>query len=232
MSASPAQIEPGGTVALVVTVTDLTNDPANDLKVDITLPAGAQVVSTYSDRGAGCNAAPPLVCDLDYLSKDSPVGHVQAVVRLPDAGTAGITAHAAARQTEANAANNTATAQIQVGAPSATTTTRTTTPPPPAPTPVPMHVENGTAGPDTLVGTSGPDLINAGKGNDTIKAGGGNDRITAGPGLDVVFAGAGNDVIYLRDGQRDVVDCGPGHDTVYADNKDSVARNCEVVHRR
>ena len=29
----------------------------------------------------------------------------------------------------------------------------------------------------------------------------------------------------------DVIDCGTGRDTVYADRRDKVAKNCEIVHR-
>ena len=231
----PHRSSPGGTVTIVATVDDLTNDPANDLKVDFTLPDGAQVVSSYADRGAGCNASPPLLCDLNYLSKDSPVGHVQAIVRLPNAGVATITAHAAARQTELNPGNNTATAQVQVGAPTVTTATTprpgTKTPSPPTRNPVPRNIENGTARADQIKGTSGADRCSAGKGNDVIHAGGGKSASTPAQ-ASTIYAGAGNDVIYTRDGQRDVVDCGPGRDTVYADKKDVIARNCEVVYRR
>jgi len=46
-----------------------------------------------------------------------------------------------------------------------------------------------------------------------------------------ITAGAGNDRINVRDGQRDVVNCGRGFDRVKADRKDRIARNCESVKR-
>jgi hypothetical protein len=52
-----------------------------------------------------------------------------------------------------------------------------------------------------------------------------------GPERDIGRGGAGNDTINVRDGQRDVVNCGPGRDNVTADEVD-VVRNCEHVARR
>jgi Ca2+-binding RTX toxin-like protein len=123
-----------------------------------------------------------------------------------------------------------------------------TTPRPPSPSPTP-HVIEGTAKADHLTGTNkadvinglggndvihalgGNDTVNGGTGNDTIFGGAGNDKLTGGPGKDKIYGGAGADTIHVRDGARDVVDCGTGKDTVYADRSDAVAHNCEAVHR-
>ncbi len=80
----------------------------------------------------------------------------------------------------------------------------------------------GGAGNDRIFGREGDDRISGNSGNDTIQANGGRDR---------VFGRKGNDVIRVRDGVRDVVDCGSGRDTVAADRLD-VLRNCEQVFRR
>jgi DNA-binding NarL/FixJ family response regulator len=45
-------------------------------------------------------------------------------------------------------------------------------------------------------------------------------------------AAGGRDVIMVRDGERDVVQCGSERDTVLADRRDVVARDCERVSRR
>jgi hypothetical protein len=98
----------------------------------------------------------------------------------------------------------------------------------------------GTWGADRLIGTArgewicarpGWDYIDARGGNDTIDAGSGVDTVIAGPGRDVVNGGGGGDTIRVRDGQRDVVDCGTETDVVIADRKD-VLRHCERVQRR
>jgi RTX calcium-binding nonapeptide repeat (4 copies)/WD40-like Beta Propeller Repeat len=65
---------------------------------------------------------------------------------------------------------------------------------------------------------------------DVIRAREGADRIDAGPGRDVVDAGPGADTLFLRDGERDVADCGAGDDTAIADTPDSL-RGCERVRR-
>ena len=98
----------------------------------------------------------------------------------------------------------------------------------------------GTSGADTIAGAAGNDVIDANAGNDQIAGGLGNDQIAAGAGDDVIDGGSGRDVIFAgpdtdivraRDGVRDVISCGPGRDTVYADKRDSVAKDCERVVR-
>jgi hypothetical protein len=97
----------------------------------------------------------------------------------------------------------------------------------------------GTAKADRLVGGRGHDLILARAGSDRLEGGPGNDRLygeqgddalNGGPGADRLFGGGGSDVHLVRDGKRDVVDCGLGKDRAIADPLDSLAR-CEVVSR-
>lgn len=133
VTASAAQVDPGASVTFFVKVTDLSGDPANNLHVAVTLPAGALVGGTSADRGPGCNAgsaAGTLDCNLDYLSQASPVGNIVLTLTLPTAGVSTLTAAAAASQTEALTANNTASATVQVGAPSAVAPTPLPTAPP------------------------------------------------------------------------------------------------------
>jgi Ca2+-binding RTX toxin-like protein len=98
----------------------------------------------------------------------------------------------------------------------------------------------GREGDDGLSGNQGDDLIRGGRGNDRIFGREGDDRISGNQGADTIqgnegrdriFGREGNDVIRVRDGERDVVDCGSGRDTVAADRLD-VLRNCERVFRR
>jgi hypothetical protein len=113
-------------------VSDLTGDPANNLHVLVTLPAGAVLGSASSDRGSGCVAGATsgtLDCNLDYLSSASPVGNITIVLTLPNPGAATLTASASATQTESNTANNTASATVQVNQPgSGVLGTKTTKP--------------------------------------------------------------------------------------------------------
>ena len=98
------------------------------------------------------------------------------------------------------------------------------------------------AGDDTVTGQDGDDTIFAGPGRDTIDGGAGDDRLWAKAAVDVVAlgdeegdvvtGGAGDDRIHVRDGERDDVTCGDGEDMVVADQFDSVADDCEVVHRK
>jgi hypothetical protein len=113
-------------------------------------------------------------------------------------------------------------------------------PSPPPPKPVAgktitgtAHADHltGTAGNDVIKGLGGNDVLNGGKGTDTIFGGNGNDKITGGPGTDKLYGGPGNDTINAADGTKDTIDCGPGTDNVAADKIDTVAKNCEHVHR-
>lgn len=91
---------------------------------------------------------------------------------------------------------------------------------------------SGGGGNDNLFGH---DRLNGGPGNDEIRGSyvGRSDAIrtmTGGPGADRIDSnGVVNDTIYVRDGERDAVDCGRGTDTVYFDRGiDSVnPANCE-----
>jgi Ca2+-binding RTX toxin-like protein len=96
----------------------------------------------------------------------------------------------------------------------------------------------GKAGDDLLYGGEGNDRIRGGRGDDRIRGNAGNDiiaggqgadRIAGGPGHDRIRGNAGNDTIYAVDGSRDWIGCGPGEDTVFADDIDRVARNCENI---
>jgi hypothetical protein len=144
VSVSPTQAVPGGSAIFQIVVTDVTKTPATHLHVTVTLPSGAVVASTSTDRGQGCTAtvtAGVLSCDLDYLAGSPTVGNIVIALTLPQAGQATLTATAAADQAETNTANNTGSTTVQVGSLPA--------PPPPAsftPSPVaPPVLKNANA---------------------------------------------------------------------------------------
>ena len=96
---------------------------------------------------------------------------------------------------------------------------------------------DGGPGSDTLVGAIQSDTLLGGAGNDTLNGGPSADWLDGGPGHDHLNGQGGRDVIDAVDGQRDVITCGAnafgprGRDTVFADRVDSVASDCEIVHR-
>jgi Ca2+-binding RTX toxin-like protein len=90
---------------------------------------------------------------------------------------------------------------------------------------------SGGAGADLIRGGGGGDRIFGRGGDDRISGNAGDDRIQANGGRDRVFGRQGDDRIRVRDGVREVIDCGSGNDTVAADRLD-VLRNCERVFRR
>lgn len=88
----------------------------------------------------------------------------------------------------------------------------------------------GGKGNDYLVGDRGADVLRGGPGDDSLDLIG-EDQFQA--GADRVFGGGGRDVIDEHsDGAVDVIDCGPGRDLVYADRRDRVRDNCEIVRHR
>jgi Ca2+-binding RTX toxin-like protein len=233
---APAHVAVGEQTFFSLGVFDLNGATATGIQLIVSLPAGATVDFTSSDRGPGCSTgANPgtLDCNLDFLS-GALIAHVTVVLTLP-AGEATLTAAVSEAQDDENSANNTASATVQVG----TTTSPIPTPPPTRKPAAADHI-SGTARADHLTGTGNADVINAGAGNDLIYGGPGNDLLYGGPGNDTlyggpgadrIFGGPGNDTIHAADGVKDTVDCGPGRDIVYADKHDKIATNCEVVHR-
>lgn len=204
---------------------------ATNVHLHLTLPANVQVLLTSTDRGPGCSPKGErgLDCDLDAIpTGKAGVVVVKVVVRA--GGTLATSARATEHETDRHPKDNKAseTTTVAGGGARAHVTADST-----------VQIGGtgskdkitGTAGSDAIDGKSGNDVINGGSGNDTIKGGSGNDTITGGPGADRIYGGAGNDTIYAKDGARDTIDCGGGRDTVYADKKDSVAHNCEVVRR-
>lgn len=81
----------------------------------------------------------------------------------------------------------------------------------------------GGAGSDALIGRDGPaDTLIGGAGDDVIDPRRGDDHVDGGPGIDQ---------IRLRDLSRDDVVCGDGVDSVAADERDTVAPDCEKARR-
>lgn len=94
---------------------------------------------------------------------------------------------------------------------------------------------HGGPGNDLLVGARGVnDWLHGGPGNDALHGDTERDVMHGGSGRDRLFGGEGGDWIYTRDRERDVVVCGDegwGRDRVYADRRDVVAADCELVYR-
>jgi Ca2+-binding RTX toxin-like protein len=96
----------------------------------------------------------------------------------------------------------------------------------------------GDGGDDRLSGQAGLDRMDGGAGRDRLLGGSGSDRLTDRRGADSFAGGAGGDRIDARDRSladrrtRDRISCGAGRDVVFADPRDSVARDCESVRKR
>jgi hypothetical protein len=195
---------------------------AQGVAVTVSPSANVTIAGSASDRGPGCIAGPPFVCDLDFLG---PPGTVRLAVAVTGPGPVVITASARARQTDTNLADNDATLTIEPAA------ALSPSPPSSGAKAVQRTVRRGTGRRDTLRGTNGPDSLFGLGGRDVLYAFGGPDTLVGGTGADRLFGGAGNDTILARDRARDTIVCGSGRDVVQADPSDRVARDCERVSR-
>ncbi len=84
----------------------------------------------------------------------------------------------------------------------------------------------GHGGDDTLYGEAGGDRIEGGYGNDTIYGGTGQNLLIGGLNNDRINGGTGSETIRVRDGYRDVVNCGGGNDDISNRDRRDVFSNC------
>jgi virginiamycin B lyase len=118
-SAEPTSVPVGGTLTWRLRVLDDKNyGPATGVYVDVTLPAGVQVVSATADRGQGCVSSGPgtLRCNLDWLSSDAPYANIVVVTNVTQAGELVLTATVGYAQADSDPSNNTLTLKANIPA--------------------------------------------------------------------------------------------------------------------
>ena len=235
--AQPATAAVGEDVTYYLKVTDVNLGIALGVNVDVELPAGAQLVNSYSDRGPGCSGSTSLVCSLDWMTSDGPTSNITVRVKVAAPGELALKASVRYSAADPKPENNSVTIVAnRAAAPVPLPPTR----PGPATTPVPTtktgnaraNTLRGGSRADTLRGLGGNDTLYGLGGNDRLFGGSGNDRLFGGLGRDLLDGGPGNDTISARDRARDTIRCGRGRDTVTADRIDTIARDCERVTRR
>jgi hypothetical protein len=90
---------------------------ATGMWLSLQLPAGVELVDSYSDRGPGCNAtAAHLECFLDWLSAPI-VAHLRVTVRVVSAGSLTLAASVRAEQSDLDATDNTVQLTLTTAAP-------------------------------------------------------------------------------------------------------------------
>jgi hypothetical protein len=102
----------GQDVTFVLYGDDLTpNQLAQNVYLNVALPAGVTYVSSQADRGSGCKvvAANSLSCYLDFLSGQAPRGTVIIAGRVIAAGKQTLTATISTKQSESSLTNNSVT---------------------------------------------------------------------------------------------------------------------------
>jgi hypothetical protein len=109
---NPSNPKPGDNVTYALSVDDLTpNQLAQSVYLNVTLPAGVSLLTTYADRGSGCTvlSATQLRCYLDFLSGQAPHANVLITAKVTAAGTQVLVATVTAQQSESSLTNNTLT---------------------------------------------------------------------------------------------------------------------------
>jgi uncharacterized repeat protein (TIGR01451 family) len=114
-SAAPNAPTLGNNLTFTATITNAGPDPATNVSVTDTLPAGATLVSASASQGT-CTGSGPVTCALGTIAAGSSVT-VTLVVTPTQTGTASLTATVAATEPDSNPANNTVTAATTVNAP-------------------------------------------------------------------------------------------------------------------
>jgi Ca2+-binding RTX toxin-like protein len=223
LSASAATVAAGTGLTVTITVANR-GGLAQNVAVTVTLSPNATLAGASADRGAGCGAGMPILCDLDFLG---PPGTIRLALAVTGGGPVVVGASARARQSDSNLADNDVALTIPAAA-----VAPAASPPSGRAKPTRLTVRTGTARADTLRGTAGRDLLRGLGGRDTLYGLGGDDTLVGGTGADVLVGGAGNDTFLARDGARDRISCGSGRDLIQADPSDRVSRDCERVVRK
>ena len=111
--ATPAgSVKVGDRLDLTLTVANK-GGLAQGVVATVSPSANVTISGATADRGPGCVAGPPFVCDLDFLG---PPGTVRLAATVTGPGPVLITAAARARQTDTNPADNDATLRIEPAA--------------------------------------------------------------------------------------------------------------------
>ncbi|MEA2480903.1 MAG: hypothetical protein QOJ07_2825, partial [Thermoleophilaceae bacterium] len=87
-----------------------------------------------------------------------------------------------------------------------------------------VEVVDGTFESDTLIAGATGVLLNGSDGDDTLTGGAGNDNIKA-----AYVEDTGLDLGAFSTQGKDTISCGGGNDQVFADAKDKIASDCEVI---
>jgi hypothetical protein len=261
VDASKTQATAGDLVDFVATIKNTSSTSGQSVHAFLTTPAGTVLQGPPGyESGNGCVAAvnslgvPGQDCDVDYIPGGGTT-HLRYELKLTTEGSYDLSVSVTAQnQNPSNTTGYIGHLVVLVAAGAGPPP-----PPPPAPTapkpkPKPTSTrgvtKTGTARANTLLGTgrndrlsglggndvlrglAGNDLLLGGAGNDRLYGGAGNDQILGGPGKDLIYGDAGNDTISARDGAHDTIHCGAGRDIVYADKRDTVSRDCEIVRRK
>ena len=216
-TASVAAPAGGSTVVVHYTLTDENRATATKLALVVILPPGLAYAGSQVERGPGCvQSGGQVSCDLAYLSADVPSTNVWVFAKVTDPVAQNLVATATSDLGDLTPGDNTITIALAA---------------PPSRAAAPSTSQRPKAAPRRFTGTRHRDVMRGTKGDDILIGLRGNDDLTGLGGHDILIGGPGNDTIHARDGLRDVVNCGAGSDLVYADRKDVVAKNCEVVRR-
>ncbi|NJO74750.1 MAG: tandem-95 repeat protein [Leptolyngbyaceae cyanobacterium RM1_406_9] len=211
-----------GTDSFTYQVTDANGDSATAIATILVKP----IADAVNDNGSTQKGSPIIVSALGNDSFENSNALIQNItqgrngtVRINRDGTLTYTPNTNFVGTDrftytvrSGGVTETATVSIQVSAPS-------------GPTP-----NNGSSGPDVVVGTNGDDILNGFSDIDILRGLGGNDIINGGSSRDVMRGDAGNDILNggsgnddMRGGTgNDILNGGSGHDLMLGGTENDI----------
>jgi uncharacterized repeat protein (TIGR01451 family) len=187
ISDSPDPVATGATLTYSLRARNTGPDPATNVVLTNSLPAGLTFVSATPSVGDCDRSGRKVTCDFGTIENDVDRNVTIRTTVTKKSGEMTDSASVASQVTDPNSGNNLDTELTKISNPKPIEC---------AGEPVTIF---GTLGPDTISGTAGDDVILADDGDDVVFAFRGRDVICAGTGSDAVRAGAGND--FVRAGQ-------------------------------
>jgi large repetitive protein len=211
-----------GTDSFTYQVTDANGDSATAIATILVRP----IADAVNDNGSTQKGKPVIISALGNDSFEDSNARIQNItqgrngtVRINQDSTLTYTPNANFVGTDrftytvrSGGVIETATVTVQVSSPS-------------GPTP-----NNGSSGPDVVIGTNGDDILNGFSDIDILRGLGGNDIINGGSSRDIMRGDAGNDILNggsgnddMRGGTgKDILNGGSGHDLMFGGTENDI----------
>jgi large repetitive protein len=211
-----------GTDSFTYQVTDANGDSATAIATILVRP----IADAVNDNGSTQKGKPVIISALGNDSFEDSNARIQNITQGRN-GTVRINQDSTLTYTpNANfVGTDRFTYTVRSGGVTETATVRIQVSPPSGPIP-----NNGSSGPDVVIGTNGDDILNGFSDIDILRGLGGNDIINGGSSRDIMRGDAGNDILNggsgnddMRGGTgKDILNGGSGHDLMFGGTENDI----------